>query len=100
MAPKPNAKPKAKSPKKPATKRKYTRRTEDDKIAELHEKIRAVEERMKRKEVAESPLRKDFERFKKHAAKFTQACVDADRSDIANTVLGAVNVAESQVNDG
>ena len=66
-------------------------------IAELQAKIEAVEERMKKRETKSSPLNKDFERFKKHASKFVQACVDNDRSDIANSVLGVMNVVERQV---
>ena len=67
-------------------------------IADLEAKILMVENRMKKREKTESALFKDFERFKKHAAKFTQACMDNQRADIVNTVLGAMNVVERQVN--
>ena len=74
-----------------------SRRSEDEMIADLEAKIRQVEDRMKKREKAASPLAKDFERFKKHAAKFAQSCVDNERTDVANTILGAMNVAERQV---
>ena len=74
------------------------RRTEDQQIADLESKIREVEERMKRKKVQSSPLHKEFARFKKHAARFVQACSDEERADIANSVLGVLSVTERQVN--
>jgi molecular chaperone GrpE (heat shock protein) len=74
------------------------RRTEDQQIADLESKIREVEERMKRKVIKASPLHKEFERFKKQAARFVQACTDEDRADIANSVLGVLSVTEKQVN--
>lgn len=77
--------------------RKSGRRTEDEMIADLEAKIRQVEDRMKKREKTASPLFKDFERFKKQAAKFAQSCVDNGRGDVANTVLGAMNVAERQI---
>ncbi|MEL6715342.1 MAG: hypothetical protein AAFP86_16305, partial [Planctomycetota bacterium] len=73
------------------------RRSEDEMIAELEEKIRSIEERKRRKEHRQSPVAKDFERFKKHAAKFVQSCVDHERHDIANSVLGLLNTTERQV---
>lgn len=66
-------------------------------IAELEERIRLIEERKKRKEIRESPVAKDFERFKKHAAKFVQSCVDNERNDIANSTLALMNTIERQV---
>ncbi|MFT5734612.1 MAG: molecular chaperone GrpE (heat shock protein) [Planctomycetota bacterium] len=74
------------------------RRSEDELIQGLEAKIREVEQRMMRREIKASPLHKDFERFKKHAAKFIQACADEERQDIANTLLGALTVTERQVN--
>lgn len=76
---------------------KSGRRSEDELIADLEAKIRQVEERMKKRDRTASPLYKDFERFKKHASKFAQSCIDNGRKDVANTVLGALNVAERQV---
>ncbi len=78
--------------------RPTSRRTEDQQIADLESKIREVEERMKRKQIQSSPLHKEFARFKKHAARFVQACTDEERADIANSVLGILTVTERQVN--
>jgi molecular chaperone GrpE (heat shock protein) len=78
-------------------KRAYRRRSEDEQIAELEAKIREIEERKKRREVKESPLAKDFSRFKKHLTKFSQSCVDHGRNDVANSVLGLMNTIERQI---
>ena len=77
--------------------RSIQRRTEDQLIEDLESKIREVEQRMKRKEFKASPLHKEFERFKKHAARFVQACADEKRQDIANSVLGVLSVTGKQV---
>lgn len=81
-----------------STKRSYQRRSEDERIADLQAKIAEIEERKKLSELRTSPLMKDFERFKKHAAKFTQACVDLGRNDVANSLLAQMNTIERQVN--
>ena len=42
-------------------------------------------------------MRKDFDRFKKHANKFVQSCVDHGRNDLANSVMALINTVERQV---
>jgi len=74
-----------------------TRRTEDEQIADLQRKIQELEERKRRMEAKASPVRKDFDRFKKHANKFVQSCVDHGRNDLANSVLALINTVERQV---
>lgn len=73
--------------------------TEDEKIAALNAKIAELEKRQQLQEIRQSPLKKDFDRFKKHADKFVQSCIDNDRQDIANSVLGVVNVTKRQVEE-
>lgn len=75
------------------------RRSEDELIAELQAKIADIEKRKRLREVKASPLVKDFERFRKHADRFIQACADEDRTDISNSVLALLNTVERQVHD-
>lgn len=77
--------------------KKRTRRTEDEQIADLQKKIEEIEQRKRQQEARTSPVRKDFDRFKKHASKFVQACVDQGRNDVANSVLALMNTVERQV---
>ncbi len=78
---------------------KRTRKTEDELIAEYQAKIARIEERKRLDEMRSSPTLKDFEKFKKQAAKFAQACVDNQRHDIANSTLALINTIERQVKD-
>ena len=81
------------------TKRKRTRKTEDELIAEYEAKIARIEDLKRQEELRSSPVRKDFEKFKKQAAKFAQACVDNQRNDVANSTLALINTIERQVKD-
>lgn len=79
------------------TKRERKRRDELELIRELEAKIREVEARKeRRRKRTESPILKDFEKLKKHMARFTQVCMDHQRADIANSVLGFMTVLERQ----
>ena len=81
----------------PSPRARRTRRTEDEQIADLQQKIQELEERKRRMEAKTSPVRKDFDRFKKHANKFIQSCVDHGRNDLANSVMALINTVERQV---
>ena len=84
----------------PKTANRRKRRSEEELIEELEAKIREVEARKeRRRRRAESPIAKDFERLKRHMAKFTQACVDNDRNDIANSVMGFMTILERQAKE-
>ena len=78
---------------------KRPRKTEDELIAEYQAKIARIEERKRQEEVRSSPVLKNFEKFKKQAAKFAQACVDHDRQDVANSALALINTIERQVKE-
>ena len=81
----------------PSPRARRARRTEDEQIADIQRKIQALEERKRQMEVKTSPVRKDFDRFKKHANRFTQCCVDHGRNDLANSVMALINTVERQV---
>jgi hypothetical protein len=79
------------------TKRERKRRDELELIRELEAKIREVEARKeRRRKRTESPVLKDFEKLKKQMARFAQVCMDHQRGDIANSVLGFMTVLERQ----
>lgn len=84
-------------PTQPSTLNGRKRRDEIELIRELEAKIRAVEARKeRRRKRSESPILKDFEKLKKQMAKFVQVCMDHQRGDIANSVLGFMTVLERQ----
>lgn len=73
------------------------RRDELEQILALEAKIKAVEARKeRRRKRTESPVLKDFEKLKKQLAQFAQICMDRQRGDIANSVLGFMTVLERQ----
>jgi hypothetical protein len=73
------------------------RRDELEQIRQLEAKIKAVEARKeKRKRRTESPVWKDFEKLKRQMARFAQVCMNHQRADIANSVLGFMTVLERQ----
>jgi hypothetical protein len=73
------------------------RRDELEQIRQLEAKIKSLEARReKRKRRTESPVWKDFEKLKKQMARFAQICMDQQRADIANSVLGFMTVLERQ----
>lgn len=78
---------------------KRPRKTEDQLIAEYQAKIARIEERKRHDEMRSSPALKSFEKFKKQAAKFAQACVDDDRQDVANSTLALLSTIERQVKE-
>lgn len=73
------------------------RRDELELIRALEAKIKSVEARKeRRRKRTESPVLKDFEKLKRQMARFAQVCMDHQRGDIANSVLGFMTVLERQ----
>lgn len=77
-------------------KRTYNRRSDDQIIASLEEKIREIEERRESRERRDSPVLKELPKLKKKLGGFAQLCVDHQRQDLANTVLGFLATLELQ----
>jgi hypothetical protein len=79
------------------TERGRKRRDELEQIRQLEDKIKALEARKeRRKRRTESPVWKDCEKLKRQLARFAQHCMDNQRVDIANSVLGFMTVLERQ----
>lgn len=69
------------------TKRKYTRRTEQERISELEDKIRSIRERMEHKKRKDSEVLKELPKLKRALNKFAQLAVDNDRHDLSNSCV-------------
>ena len=65
------------------TKRTYTRRTEDERIAELEAQIRKVKDRLENKKQKESPLLREWTKAQRSVRKFIQAAAENGRSDLS-----------------
>jgi hypothetical protein len=69
------------------TKRKYTRRTEEERISELEDKIRLIRERMEHKKRKDSAVLKELPKVKRALNKFAQLAADNDRNDLSNSCV-------------
>lgn len=78
-------------------KRKYTRRSDEQRIAELEERIKKIREREKAKERRENPFLKEAAKLQRQLRKFAQTAMDQSRPDIANSTTAFVSALERMV---
>jgi small-conductance mechanosensitive channel len=65
------------------SKRSYTRRTEDERIAELEAQIMRVKERMEAKKQKDSPLLREWTKAQRALRNFIQAAAQSGRNDLS-----------------
>jgi hypothetical protein len=66
-------------------KRTYTRRTDDERIAELEEKLTKIKSRVAEKKQRVSPVHREMKKVQRVLRKFAQTALDHDREDLANS---------------
>ncbi|MEM7310567.1 MAG: hypothetical protein AAF682_28080 [Planctomycetota bacterium] len=71
--------------------RTYTRRSDEERIAELEAKITEIRERQERKKRKDDPVLKDIPKVQRRLRKFSSLAVEAERLDISNMVTGWVS---------
>lgn len=81
------------------TKRSYSRRSDEEIIHDLEDRIRQLEKRMVAKQRPDAALLKELPKVKKYLAKFSQTCMDAGRSDLANSILAFMTTFELQAKE-
>lgn len=64
-------------------KRSYNRRSEDERIADLQEKIQKIKSRLESKQRKDSPVLREMTRVQRILRKFAQTALDHGRSDLA-----------------
>lgn len=65
------------------SKRQYTRRTEDEKIAELSAKIEELKQRMERKQRKDGPVFKELRKVQKVLFQFASIAERCERTDLS-----------------
>jgi len=65
------------------SKRTYTRRTEDERIAELQAQIQKMKDRLEAKKQKDSPLLREWTRAQSALRKFIQAAAETGRNDLS-----------------
>ncbi len=78
------------------SKRSYNRRTDDEIIQDLQERIQSIEARRQARDRGDAPVLKEIPKVKRQLAKFAQTCMDHERSDLSNTVMAFLSTLEVQ----
>ena len=78
------------------SKRAYHRRSDDEIIQELQGRIKKIETRIESRTRVDSPVLKEIPRVKRALARFSQLCMDHDRTDLSNTVQAFLATLEQQ----
>ena len=81
------------------TKRSYSRRSDDQIIAELQGRIQELEKRMHAKQRPDAEVLKEFPKIKKVLARYSQTCMDSGRQDLANSILAFLTTFELQARE-
>jgi len=68
-------------------KRSYNRRTDEQLISDLREKIYRVEQRIAARERTDAPVLKEITKVGRTLKKFAQLAADHDRGDLSNMTL-------------
>ena len=82
--------------------RKYERRSDDQKIADLEARIADLKARQLNKQKKDDPVLKEIPKLQRRLRKFAQLAMDHQRPDIANSItaftagLERILVAETQ----
>lgn len=66
-------------------KRTYTRRTDEDRIQELNDKIERLKSRLESKQRKDSPVLREMTKVQRVLRKFAQTALDHGREDLANS---------------
>ena len=73
--------------KTPSRTRKYTRRSDDQKIADLERRIADIKAKQMAKEKMANPVFKEIPKIQRRLRKFVQLAIDHNRPDIANSTM-------------
>jgi len=65
------------------SKRKYTRRSEEERIEDLQKKINEIQQRIEAKRMKESPVLKAMGKVRRALKRFAQTAQDHGRADLA-----------------
>lgn len=66
-------------------KRQYTRRSDEERIAELQAKLELVKKRVAERHRKDSPIQREVKKVQRALRKFAQFAVENDRTDLANS---------------
>lgn len=71
---------------KPGSRRNYHRRTDDERIAELEQRILELKSKQAARERKDDPVLREIPKIQRRLRKFAQLAMDNSRPDIANSI--------------
>jgi len=72
------------------TKRQYHRRSDDERIAELEQRIAELKTKQAVREKKDDPVLREIPKLQRHLRKFMQLALDNNRPDISNSTWAFV----------
>jgi hypothetical protein len=81
------------------SKRSYNRRSDQEIIQELQGRIQEIEKRIESRTRTDSQVLKEMPKARRSLARFAQVCMDNQRNDLSNTILGFMATLENQAKD-
>ena len=74
----------------PITKRKYRRRSEEERIEELEQRILDIKNKLEARERQDAPALKQIPKIQARLRKFAQLSMECGRPDVSNTTIAFV----------
>ena len=81
----------------PAGRRKYKRRTDDEKIADLERRIVELKQKQAAREKKDDPVLREIPKLQRRLRKFAQLAMDHNRPDISNSTMAFIAGLEHTV---
>jgi phage shock protein A len=72
---------------KKRTLRTYSRRTDDERLAELEQRLAELKAKQARQQKMKDPVLREAPKLQRKLKQFAQLALDNDRPDVANSVL-------------
>jgi hypothetical protein len=72
-------------------KRTYNRRSDEELIQDLHQKLKRVEARMNAKHRADAPVLKEITKVSRTLKRFAQTALDYGREDLSNMTVAFIS---------
>ncbi|MFT7668855.1 MAG: hypothetical protein ACI8X5_001555 [Planctomycetota bacterium] len=80
-------------------KRSYTRRSDEQLISDLQDKLKRVEARVEARERPDAPVLKEITKVSRTLQRFAQLATDCDRGDLSNMTLAFLSGLERAATD-
>ncbi len=88
----------------PKRRRSYTKRSDDQRIADLERKIADLKTKQSSSQKKDDPVLREIPKIQRRLRKFAQLAMDHNRPDISNSIMafnaGLERILQSELNSG